>query len=84
MVTMVRSIIPSEYKASSVTYVEQVTGYEHPTTGRSDRYVLGDRFHAKTNPHKSPLCRYHNIDLCEQANTLCTRISKPQKKMQKD
>lgn len=32
--------------------------------------IVGDRFHSSTNPHKSPLCQYHDINLCEQANTI--------------
>jgi hypothetical protein len=44
----------------------------HPLTGMTRRYVLGDRFHAANNPHKSPLCRYHDINLFQQSNTIKT------------
>ena len=44
--------------------------------GSSRRYVLGDRFHTSTNPHKSPLCDYHNLNLCLQANTIKTSYQK--------
>ena len=44
----------------------------------SERYVLGDRFHSSTNPHKSPLCEFHNIDKCLQANSLKTSIQESQ------
>lgn len=40
--------------------------------GSSQRYILGDRFHSTTNPHKSPLCNFHDINLCLQANALKT------------
>ena len=50
----------------------------HPVTGTSDRYVLGDRFHASNNPHKSPLCQFHDINLCAQANTIKTSIQECQ------
>ena len=43
-----------------------------PITGSSWRYILGDRFHSTTNPHKSPLCSFHDIILCLQANALKT------------
>ena len=36
------------------------------------RYVLGDRFHVANNPHKSPLCWYHDINLLQQSNTIKT------------
>lgn len=44
----------------------------HPLTGSTRRYILGDRFHTSSNPHKSPLCRYHDINLLSQANTIKT------------
>lgn len=44
----------------------------HPVSGSARRYVLGDRFHSASNPHKSPLCNYHDINLCAQANTIKT------------
>ena len=44
----------------------------HSVSGESRRYVLGDRFHSASNPHKSPLCAYHDINLCLQANTITT------------
>ena len=44
----------------------------HPLTGTSRRYIKGDRFHSAANPHKSPLCQYHDINLCQQANSFKT------------
>ncbi|XP_028415288.1 HMG domain-containing protein 3-like [Dendronephthya gigantea] len=41
-------------------------------------FVLGDRFHSASEPHKSPLCEYHNIDLCIQAPTIKTSIQESQ------
>ena len=44
----------------------------HPVSGSTRRYVLGDRFHSASNPHKSPLCNYHDINVCAQTNTIKT------------
>lgn len=44
----------------------------HPLPGSPRRYVLGDRFHNSTNPHKSPLCKFHDINLCLQSCVLKT------------
>ena len=41
-------------------------------SGSRQHFILGDRFHSSTNPHKSPLCAFHNIDLCQQANSITT------------
>ena len=65
--------MPSEYRATNVS----LTGLNrqdmvHPISGKSRRFVLGDRFHTGTNPHKSPLCRYHDIEKCAQSNALKT------------
>ena len=40
--------------------------------GSSRRYVVGDRFHTTTNPHKSHLCQFHDINLCLQRDTIKT------------
>ena len=44
----------------------------HPLTQSTRRYVVGDRFHTSTNPHKSNLCEFHNINLCLQKDTIKT------------
>ena len=44
----------------------------HPVTGSSRRYVVGDRFHTSSNPHKSPLCCFHDINLCAQKDAIKT------------
>lgn len=56
-------IVPQEYSDGSMT---------GSAKERSQVYVMGDRFHSTSKPHKSPLCAYHNIDLCMQANTVKT------------
>ena len=41
----------------------------------NSRYILvdlPDRFHNKSNPHKSPLCVYHDIDKCRESLTIKT------------
>lgn len=67
-------IVPAEFKPVSVdVQVEETEDkWVHPITGSSQRYILGDRFHSTSNPHKSPLCNFHDINLCLQANALKT------------
>eukprot|EP00794_Sanderia_malayensis_P001604 gene1604-1776_t len=54
--------------APEIVPVEYSDGSQTTTTNR--HYVMGDRFHTSSNPHKSSLCEYHNINLCLQANTV--------------
>lgn len=70
-------IVPEEYSSGfSIGTDESVCLAHHPTahpvSKDSRRFVCGDRFHSSTNPHKSPLCRYHDINLCQQALTIKT------------
>lgn len=67
-------IVPAEFKPVSVDaeVEENANKCIHPITGSSRWYILGDRFHSTTNPHKSPLCSFHDINLCLQANALKT------------
>lgn len=66
-------IVPAEYRAVSALKVpEELEQTEHPISEFSRRFVLGDRFHSSTDPHKSPLCLFHNIDLCAQGNAIKT------------
>ena len=67
-------IVPTEYRASSAIKDPEILGkLEHPAvSGSSQRFVLGDRFHNSTKSHKSPLCLFHDIDLCMQSNTIKT------------
>ena len=44
----------------------------HPVTGSSRRYVVGGRFHTSSNPHKSLLCSFHDINLCAQKDAIKT------------
>ena len=69
------SLVPAEFRTNSshqTDNCEENGRWVHPIIGSSRRYVLGDPFHASTNPHKSPLCDYHNINLCLQSNTIKT------------
>ena len=69
----VPEIVPTEYRPANVALVnpESVPDLDHPISGRR-RYIVGDRFHASTEPHKSPLCAYHDIKLCEQERSIKT------------
>ncbi|KAK3735528.1 hypothetical protein QZH41_010031, partial [Actinostola sp. cb2023] len=68
----VPEIIPLEYKSTDVALPkpEDLREWQHPITGNELRFVLGDRFHTATEPHKSPLCDYHDIKYCQQADTI--------------
>ena len=57
---------------------QSAPGRSHPLVDTNRHFILGDRFHAATNPHQSHLCRYHDLDLCLQANTLKTSIQESQ------
>ena len=61
-------IVPQEFRDMSrqSQNPEDLEKLQHPVTMTTRRYVLGDRFHDKSNPHKSPLCVYHDIDKCRQ------------------
>ena len=65
----VPAIVPPEY--SDGTHTAQRTDIQN-------HFVLGDRFHSSSDPHESPLCQYHNIDLCTQAPTIKTSIQESQ------
>ncbi|XP_028518285.1 HMG domain-containing protein 3-like [Exaiptasia diaphana] len=66
-------IVPSEYKSVETQPSNDLgDGMVHPITKSERHFVVGDRFHNSTNPHKSPLCAYHNINLCRQAYTITT------------
>lgn len=65
--------MPSEFRATNISPKEiNQQDMIHPISGKSRRFVLGDRFHTATNPHKSPLCRYHDIEKCAQSNAVKT------------
>lgn len=70
----VPQLVPSEFLASNRKYSSKGKLDEdtHPISLTPRRFVLGDRFHTTVKPHKSPLCLYHNINNCAQANTLKT------------
>ena len=74
-----RCIVPVEYSdGSNMRKVISNADMAHPIVDTSMHFVLGDRFHRATNPHKSHLCKYHNLELCLQANTLKTSIQESQ------
>eukprot|EP00111_Clytia_hemisphaerica_P000305 TCONS_00000783-protein len=70
----VPELVPPEFRSGegSKGLPGENLGSWHPLTGKSRRYVCGDRFHNKKDPHVSPLCRYHDIDLCAQSKTVKT------------
>ncbi len=76
----VPEIVPEEFSCLKPQPVTDpnLTGYEHPISKSNRRYVLGDRFHANNHPHKSPLCAYHDIDLCAQGTTIKTSYQESQ------
>ena len=77
----VPAIVPLEYSDGT----QQSWAFIHASHGNTcinqhqqDHFVLGDRFHSSSDPHKSPFCQYHNIDLCIQAPTIKTSIQESQ------
>ena len=73
----VATIVPEEFQSSSMeTFNRGINRNvnKHSLTRTSRRYVCGDRFDSKSNPRKSPLCSFHNIDLCQQESTIKTSI----------
>lgn len=68
-------VVPSEFSSGTRVIREEsmaVEGIRHPITGSERHFILGDRFHNTVNPHKSPLCAFHDVNLCSQAFTLTT------------
>ena len=68
------SIVPSEFRKENITFIRpsELERWQHPITASTYCYVVGDRFHTTTEPHKSPLCEHHDLRLCQQANTIKT------------
>lgn len=66
--------MPLEYRSHDklLLHPEDLVEFQHLVSGVQQRFVLGDRFHTATEPHKSPLCDYHNIRLCEQLLSIKT------------
>lgn len=65
-------IATAEYRDVDKEMIDSEVTMAHPLTGTTRRYVLGDRFHNASNPHKSPLCSYRDIKLLLQSNTIKT------------
>ena len=77
----VPDIVPAEYRDVSKPLQTSDNRNAHPLTGSERRYVLGDRFHNSSNPHKSHLCQFHDINL---SSVMCvenqlSRVRKSQK-----
>jgi hypothetical protein len=53
----VPAIVPVEFREDDLVVAtpKEVEKRHHPISGKR-RYIVGDRFHAKAEPHKSPLC----------------------------
>ncbi|XP_020905627.2 HMG domain-containing protein 3 [Exaiptasia diaphana] len=68
------ALVPLEYRSENMVLPSPDTLQElvHPITGSAQRFVAQDRFHATAEPHKSPLCKFHDINNWEQANTIKT------------
>ena len=52
--------------------MDSLTENQHPQTMDTDKYFFGDRFHDKNFPHKSELCRHHDINLIRELKTVPT------------
>ena len=65
---------PQDQKShtTSLPHESDLRPHEHPLTRKTDKYFCGDRFHEKRFPHRSELCRYHNINLVPQLKTAKT------------
>ena len=68
----VPEIVPSKFKDTDTQSECSGEDFVHPISAKSRRYVVGDRFHSATNPHKSPLCIYHDVNRCAQSNAIKT------------
>ncbi len=76
----VPAIVPPEYSDSSDKTSLQ---FLQPPSASSEQvskahFILGNRFHSSTEPHKSALCYYNEIDLCVQSLTIKTSIQESQ------
>ncbi|KAJ7371611.1 hypothetical protein OS493_024287 [Desmophyllum pertusum] len=77
-------IVPAEYRSGQVREEEGKEDcgnneMQHPYTGMSRQFVLMDRFHNSAKPHKSHLCLFHDINLCQQANCISTSTQESEK-----
>ena len=72
----VPQVVPSEFSSVKLSEgnlnFDPANPLQHPLTGSTRRYVVGDCFHTSTNPHKSKLCGFHDINLCIQRDTIKT------------
>ena len=53
-------VVPAEFSSVKLSEgnlnFDLASPLQHPLTGSARRYVVDDRFHTSTNPHKSKLC----------------------------
>lgn len=68
----VPQIVPSEFRKANENISISQDHKIHPLTGETRRYICGDRFHNQTEPHKSHLCLFHDIDTSNQSSTIKT------------
>lgn len=72
-------IVPLEYSdGSNIRKQSSVVARSHPLIDTTKHFVPGDWFHASANPHQSHLCKFHDLDLCLQANTIKASIQESQ------
>ena len=56
--------LESNKKQSTVhPNLSSLQSHSHPKTNQTRKYFVGDRFHEANFPHKSELCKFHDIDL---------------------
>ena len=54
-----RDVLPETVSVTELGNMEKLVEdseetFSHPRTGSSSKFILGDRFHASTRPHKDP------------------------------
>jgi hypothetical protein len=70
-------IVPTQFQQNMTALnLSQDDEFKHPLSSEKRRFVFGDRFQSNSAAHKSPLCKYHNIDLCMQSSTIKTSYHK--------
>ena len=67
-------IVPLEFRDKSIQLPrpDELIRYQHPITMTTRHFILSDPFHIMSNPQKSPLCVFHDIDKCRQGITIKT------------
>lgn len=52
----------NQRKSSPYLPLSELPPHTHPKTNDTRKYFVGDRFHEANYPHKSELCRFHDIN----------------------